>query len=302
MIKLKSILREFDFGNALFARGVVSVGGQYSSDVPYSDMTHAEKYPAFLSKLKSAYGKDFNEPNTDPEKAFLKWLFKFLDQGGGMLSDTEVNSSRVKELLSLKSRFPLILDPTEMDSPPTHVWRGGSLPNKKVAELMRQTNNFGLGISNANGWENKDNYGSIEDPQGQFGLRNTPKVATYNKPIEIPSRALSSKGAASFSAKEKTGEQFFALRVGKGIERQNRVNRATGQRKPVLEGETGVLLRVPIDSENLIFNPDFLNLFTKHENEFETWYVGDIIKCDGIKIDTTFLKDMYWVNKKRRND
>jgi len=90
MIRLIDLLKEFEYGNQLFA----DPKDEYLVNVEFLD--------DLISKT---------EPNTEDEKKLLKALSDYFSQG--VVKNIDVNI--LKKLLQLKSKFPKILDPNKFN-------------------------------------------------------------------------------------------------------------------------------------------------------------------------------------------
>jgi len=90
MIKLKTLLEEFKYGNELF------------SDLKDKSVVSKNYIKSLISKA---------EPNTEDEQLFLKALSKYFSDD---VTKT-VDASTLKMLLQLKLKFPKILDPTQSE-------------------------------------------------------------------------------------------------------------------------------------------------------------------------------------------
>lgn len=86
MIRLKDLLKEFEYGSQLFA------------DPKDENLVNVEFLDALIAKP---------EPNTEDEKKLLKALSDYFSEG--VVKTLDINI--LKKLLQLKSKFPKILDP-----------------------------------------------------------------------------------------------------------------------------------------------------------------------------------------------
>jgi hypothetical protein len=88
MIRLKDLLKEFEYGTYLF------------SDLNDKSIVNPDYIKSLISK---------KEPNTADEREFLKALHKYFSDDTEKIIDINV----LKKLLQLKSKFPNILDPAK---------------------------------------------------------------------------------------------------------------------------------------------------------------------------------------------
>jgi hypothetical protein len=121
MIKLTTLLKEFEFGKQLF------------TDPKASDTVTPDQYKKFLDKYHANI-----EPNSQDETKFLKKLQRYFEDN---TKDIDVNV--LKELLALKSRFPFVLDPKT--SRYKSAYRGTVIP---IEDLLKMDLN----------WYNSDAY------------------------------------------------------------------------------------------------------------------------------------------------
>lgn len=113
MIKLKDLLKELDLGKFPF------------SDPAAANIDDVDSKE--LLRLIARYDYE-EEPNTKSENSFLKDLSKYFEE-----ENNPVSLSALKALLSVKSKFPGILNPAENEDI-SYVYRGTSMP---ISEVMK---------------------------------------------------------------------------------------------------------------------------------------------------------------------
>ena len=128
MIKLKNLLKEFEYGKSLFTDPMDP---------------SIDKKSNFISLLDT-----FNlikEPNTDDEKNFLKALSDFFN----MSMSKSIDVSILKHILTLKSKFPAVLDPTK--SSESLAYRGTTIGIDKLVNMnFNKTGNDLYEVNNPN--------------------------------------------------------------------------------------------------------------------------------------------------------
>ena len=131
MIRLKDLLKEFEYGNKLFA------------DIGDESLIN----PEFLDKLIAKP----EEENTEDEKKLLKALRDYFSKD--VLKSIDVTI--LKKLLALKSKFPKILDPSKGRRNLDSAYRGTTIG---IDTLLKAINNGSL---------SKDSYNTyvIENPK-----------------------------------------------------------------------------------------------------------------------------------------
>ncbi len=214
--------------------------GDYQYDWEQGQHAIVNAYGEFMDKLKDSMKQNADELNTPEEKRFLKYLYDWIDDGGGEFSRLPAGMYKdLKYLLKIKKKFPLVLDPMQSSNNLNKFWRGGSLPLDKAKEIL-------------------DNAKQLTDkiPPGQarakYGILNHYQIKT-----SVKSRALENKKYASFTSSWSTAISFHSTQI------QN----TTDDRVPVI-------LEIPANLPKLLFNPEFLNLFSDY-SEHETFYVDN---------------------------
>ncbi len=224
-MKLIKILQELEYGKKLFAD-------------PTSPAISTNK----LKKAKFDYLiGDEHESNTEDENDFLLGLRTFtkatIGQGVDIPSVLKDNASK---LLSLKPKFPKILDPLVSNS---NDWitaprgkqlilRGATIPRSTFEKL------------------NWDDY--VELSRYEF-------IAVPNPGLEVAPR--SQRGVHSFTIDPKIAYNFLS-----------RQSRKDPDRVPIIIG-------ISADNPNFVFNPDFVNTISNY-TEDEVLYVGNTFKPD----------------------
>lgn len=227
MIKLKNILREFKIGNVLLGE-------------PDGTNWHPD-----ISRWKEL-GIPY-EPNTIDEKQLVQlirdWILK-------MRSDPDLGEL-LKELLPLKSKFPIILDPTKGRSvyEGTSLYRGTLVPLKDV-----------LGLS---GWAIND---SLDFP---YGAIETKAPYVWN--------AVSRKGFTSLTPSIDVADGFAADYMGdSGMRFIDIVRRLQDG-----SGMIPVVIRIEDTHKDVIMNPKVMNIIGGL-GEYEVLLVGSQVKVKSV--------------------
>lgn len=118
MIKLKDILQEFEYGDKLMA------------DPAYA--SSSGKWRSFMNR----YYKDW-EPDTDDEQKLFLAITDYLKSN--VKSYLGRHRNVMKKLLALKQsgKFPHILDPLSAEDHVEGVYRGMSIPQSQLEDLIR---------------------------------------------------------------------------------------------------------------------------------------------------------------------
>jgi hypothetical protein len=152
----------------------------------------------------------------------------------------------LSELLPLKSKFPLILDPTTAPNT-NYVYRGATVSTSDLVELVK--------AAKVN-WSKGD-------------VSNFLPVSVNGKTVS----SRSTRGALSFTFSRLIGETFAT-----GADKVQLSSFNLAERYPVmLKCKTSDL------SDKLLFTPAFLNSISGY-SEYETFYFGNDIPCDKIEI------------------
>lgn len=255
----KEKLDEFNIGKTLFGKAI-SGKGVGDGNPPQWDWMQTWYFRGntkFIKKLKAEMGKYANEPNTKEEYDFLNFIQKWVHHGFGEETQKAIPHNLFKNfhfLLKIKNKFPLILNPTYGDNVGKYVYRATTISKSVAREILGDTQT------------SKDDF-SI-DANTNFGNQRFTRI---KKSMSIPSGALRDKNAASFTAKLDVAMTFL---------KRYSLN-------PELESEkTQCIIEVPTNSPNLLFNPDFLNIFS-HFNEAESLYIDK----SSIDISAIFLDE-----------
>jgi hypothetical protein len=254
----KEKLDEFNIGKTLFGKAI-SGKGTGDGNPPQWDWMQTWYWRGntkFIKKLKAEMGKYANEANTKEEYDFLNFIQKWVHHGFGEETQKVIPRNLLNNfqfLLKIKNKFPLILNPTYGTNVGKYVYRATTISKSAAREILGDTQ------------KSKDDF-SI-DANTNFGNQQFRRI---KKSISIPSGALRDKNAASFTAKLDVAMTFL---------KRYSLN-------PDLESEkTQCIVEVPTNSPNLLFNPDFLNIFS-HFNEAESLYIGSSdIKISAIYLD-----------------
>lgn len=111
MIKLKDLLNELDFGKYPF------------TDPAAANLDMMKQMS--LQRLIDKYNY-IQEPNTKDEQNLLKDLSKYFED-----ESNTIQASELKSLLTVKSKFPGILDPAKYEDS-SYIYRGTTIPIKEV--------------------------------------------------------------------------------------------------------------------------------------------------------------------------
>ena len=230
-MKLKRLLKEFEIGDKLFA----DIGNNAGPHAAWKDL------------IKRLYAPDY-EPNTEDEDKLLTLLSAYLDNPD---AGDFGNALDLKALLSLKKKFPKILDPsvpttarelnkglvsTEYPGYDKHVWRGATMKLSTLQKLLPKGEWFG---SPAHDWS----------------------AGFVNPGITYKSRG--SYGFTSFSQSSAQASVF------KGKYDEQRVS---------------VIIGIKNTHPKLLFTPGFMNALSRYA-EYETLFVGKAVKPDIIIIN-----------------
>ena len=225
-MKLVNILRELEYGKKLFA-----------DPNPQALKADSKKRAKFAYLIG-----DEHESNTEDENEFLLGLRSFTKATIGQGVDIpSILVSNAPKLLSLKSKFPRILDPlastnsNDLIATPRGkklILRGATIPLSTFEKL------------------NWDDY--IDLSKYEF-------IAVPNPGLEVAPR--SQRGIHSFTTDPRIAYNFIS-----------RQSRDTPDRVPIIIG-------ISADDPNFVFNPDFMNTISSF-TEDEVLYVGNTFKPD----------------------
>jgi len=118
MIKLKNILKEFDFGDKLWA-----------------DSSYGSSSGPYASLIQRMYNGEYEKDTPEEMELWsaIKDYLKSADKDG-----VSTREGEIKELLSLKKRFPQMLDPATDISAGEAIFRGMTADLDKVVEYIGQ--------------------------------------------------------------------------------------------------------------------------------------------------------------------
>lgn len=224
-MKLVNILRELEYGKRLFA-------DPYSSAIKTNNSKRA-KFAYLIG--------DEHEPNTEDEDEFLSGLRSFTKATIGQGVDIpSILVSNAPKLLSLKSKFPRILDPLASDS---KDW----IATPRGKQLILRGATIPLSTFEKLDW---DDY--IDLSKYEF-------IAVPNPGLEVAPR--SQRGIHSFTTDPRIAYNFIS-----------RQSPDTSDRVPIIIG-------ISADNPNFVFNPEFMNTISSF-TEDEVLYVGNVFKPD----------------------
>ena len=118
MIKLLDLLKEFEFGEKLFA----------DPDDPIASRGNSTEWTAFMRKV---YSNNY-ESNTDDETYLLNAIKTYLSAG----SKGDITPDMLKDLLAIRNKFPNIL------MPPSHIttlYRGMTMDIESLIKIVQDT-------------------------------------------------------------------------------------------------------------------------------------------------------------------
>ena len=118
MIKLKDILKEFEFGEKLFA----------DPDDPAISGGNSTEWSAFMRKV---YSNNY-ESNTDDETYLLNAIKTYLNDS----NKKDITPDMLKELLSIRNKFPNILMPPSYI---TTLYRGMTMDINSLTKIVQDT-------------------------------------------------------------------------------------------------------------------------------------------------------------------
>jgi len=253
MIKLKDILKEFDYGKQLFGRDRENM--PWDRDVYSSDTARR-----WAKKVVKVYGGlEADKPpeiNTDEEFSLLLRIGEFLND-----PDNPVNiSSELKKLLPLKSKFPEVLDPNFDMANSGEFYRGSTISFRDAMKIPHY--NLTQGLHHV--------YQTHVSPQGSYTV--------YTR---------ADRGFVSFSGDAGTAGGFVdPPSVGSHVYERGMLSLLDNPDKEVddLNLRIPCLLIVDAKNPNLLFNPGFLQALEEYGEE-ETFYITrNRIQCDQIAL------------------
>jgi len=193
----------------------------------------------YLMNLVSSM-KDKNELNTSDEIKFLKFIENYVYAPHLYKGKLDADLFKdIKDLQKLKKKFPLILDPTKEVEKHRYAYRGASIQTDELEKLIKKAKFI----------NETEVYGN----------------PAYYVKVDGTVTTRSDKNFISFTTKYLLATRFY-------IKSQNRNMDNWRERSECI-------LEVPINSPNLLFNPDFINMFSNF-NEYETWYINKSNEID----------------------
>lgn len=118
MVKLKDILKEFEFGKKLFA----------DPDDPIVSRGNSTEWSAFMRKV---YSNNY-ESNTNDETYLLNSIKTYLNDG----NKKDITPDMLKDLLSIRNKFPNILMPPSYI---TTLYRGMTMDINSLIKIVQDT-------------------------------------------------------------------------------------------------------------------------------------------------------------------
>jgi hypothetical protein len=228
MIKLKDILKELDFGKYPFTDvNAVTIKGSYQDQ--FKELINRWKY--------------VEEPNTKDEAKFIKSLTRYFKSAKNPISVADLN-----QLLTLKSKYPNILDPS-INADYKTLYRGTSIPIKDVLKYSWTKTSFDL--------------------------------YECNTPITINSKTT--RGFTSFSISENTAKQFAEDSWPDGEDDSEYIDTSIAM-EAVNTHLVPAVVSISTTDPNTLFNPEFTALFNIHADEGEVLYIGNSYKSTKTKI------------------
>ena len=234
MIKLKDLLNELDFGKYPFT-DVTSLKNSWTQ----------EHFKQLLDQWKFV-----EEPNTKDEAKFLKALTRYFKD-----AKNPISVSDLKQLVSIKSKFPGLLDPAS-STIYSKLYRGTSIPIKDVLRYS---------------W-------------------SSPSWNLYECSTPITINSKTTRGFTSFSISENTATEFATDNWPTGLDDSEYQDEA-GALETINMHLVPAVVSIDISDPNTLFNPEFSELFNIHGNEGEVLYIGNSYKS--IKTKIAALDDIF---------
>ena len=276
MIKLKDILKELEVGDELFADS--SIDDRTNNHRVY---LYSKELPSLLSKwgLKG-------EENTKEEDKLLVNIGKYVEFAS--LKHKGNLSPYLNELLSLKSKFPYILDPFYSKKNIKEIYRGMSLKINKVAPLFEK------------GWD-ESGQKPLDEIFSELRKKSTPNFAPYStfaEEIYFGGKGWKTLQGFEYNQMVKSrNKDFMSFSINLRI--AGDFATGVGNDYDLPADSVGVVVGANAldNSSKLLFNPDFLNTM-RRDNEDEIIYVGNEIFANEIYLtsyDSIFrvLKNLY---------
>ena len=259
MIKLKDILKELEVGDELF------------TDLSVEDYNHrVYLYSKELPSLLSKWGLK-GEENTKEEDKLLVNISKYIEFAS--LKHKGNLSPYLNELLSLKSKFPYILDPFYSKKNIKEIYRGMSLKINKVAPLFEK-------------WWSESGQKPLDEIFSELRKKFTPNWASsplgaFATEIYYGKKWKPLPGFEYNQMVKSRNKDFMSFSIDSRIAGDF----ATGVTNDpdIPEDSIGVVVGANAldNSSKLLFNPDFLNTMRK-DDENEIIYVDNEILANKI--------------------
>jgi len=277
MIKLKDILKELEVGNELFAD--LSIDDRTNNHRVY---LYSKKLPSLLSKwgLKG-------EENTKEEDKLIVNIARYIEIAN---SKNKGNlAPYLNELLSLKSKFPYILDPFYSKKNIKEMYRGMSLNIDKVASLFEK-------------WWSKSGQKPLDEIFSELRKKSNPylvlsPLGDFAEGIYYGDKWKPLPGIEYNQMIKSRNKDFMSFSINSRVAGDFATSVSHDDKLP--EDSVGVVVGANAldNSSKLLFNPDFLNTM-RSDNEDEIMYVGNEIFANKIYLtnyDSIFrvLKNLY---------
>ena len=225
----KILLKEIEYGKNLFA-----------DDTPTLQKPHSVP-SSFTNNIIDFIGGEKNlEPNTEDENLLLTSLKVFTNIGGAYSDTPQTLANSAKSLLSLKSKFPRILDPQSTT--------GQSITSINSTPMVYRGATISLSTFNKLNWDDSQ-------------IINFDMLYVENPGLEVSPR--SERGIHSFTTSLNVA-QIFAYKNAP-------------RTKDTTPDRVEVIVAIPLDDPHLLFNPDFVDLVSEFK-EREVLFVGNTFK------------------------
>ncbi len=270
-IKLyEQFLNEIKIGKTLFSKTTQS--RKKEKENYYKDKTGDEQYDweqgkylyaddneYFIQRLKDSMKNNADELNTPEEQRFLRFIYNWVEYGKDQKTFPPSLYKDLKSLLKIKPKFILILEPLASTYITDNVWRGATITLDKAKEII--ANGKLTPSVRATSW-------NIDSTR-------------YKIKTKVTSRAFKVKKYVSFTSSFKVAARFYKFSVADNLKKDPETARVP------------CILEIPTANKNLLFNPNFLSLFSDY-SEHETFYIGDGgIDITGIYFDPSIIKDKH---------
>lgn len=163
MIKLKSLLEDIDFGKLLWADP--------------STAEHGARYLKFLTKVYGRARETDSREEADLWKAIRAYLASFSKRG--------IDDAALKQLLSMKTKFPAQLDPQLAQD--DRLYRGQTLAVAELADWI-ENESYALVPEDRNWWKLTVNRQPVQSRSDVF-ISMTKSLATASEFARTPKPA-----------------------------------------------------------------------------------------------------------------